>query len=403
MPAGKVFITGTARGGTSLLARMLDAHPNMTIALDACLPLYRALRDRAVLARDPDFETAKAFADGYGSAARRAELQALLDVDLDFAVDRVSLEQLQTALGRRAGDESPDLVPALRTLDGGSIEELFEAILALTPRARQVPALRYTGLKDVWTIDAFPALARSFPDARFIAVLRDPRDVVSSMMGFLDKDPAQVGHIPSVLLHWRKMVTCAYHFLADALLRDRFWAVRYEDVVSAPEKFAHDACRFLDLPGDASMVSPAGFRDYGTGKAWQGNSTFDRKLTAISRGPVGRWKRTLPERVVNFVELCCGLEMADCGYDLSREPSELASGDVLSFMIEENQRTCSWRSDSGDPDWDYNFELARRAMFLTPAEPPVEQIETAFLFASYFSHLQAAHSVRADVSLECGR
>jgi len=73
----------------------------------------------------------------------------------------------------------------------------------------------------------------------------------------------------------------------------------------------------------------------------------------------------------------------------------------LAFMSEEGQRACSWRSDSGDPDWDYNFELARRAMLHGPvAQLSVEQIETAFLFTSYFSHLRERGSVRVDSALE---
>ena len=43
--AAPLFVTGTARSGTNLVARMLDAHPEVSVACDPYFPLFHSLRN----------------------------------------------------------------------------------------------------------------------------------------------------------------------------------------------------------------------------------------------------------------------------------------------------------------------------------------------------------------------
>jgi len=391
----ELFITGIARGGTSLVGRMIDAHPAAAIAIDAFLPLFRALRNSILLERMPDFDPARPMEDGYFSADQRARLATLWQGRLDCPLAGTDLAALRDALRRRAADESGDLVGTVGNIAGMTPGELFDDALLRIAASRAAPADGVIGMKDLWAIDLLPALARGRPSARFIAILRDPRDVVSSVLGFMAIDPGQVGHVLSIARHWRKLVATLHALAADPLFADRLLCVRYEDVVGDPASFTRRAAAFVGLPDDGSMLRADRFRDHNTGGKWLGNSTFDTALSGITARPRERWREKLPPEAVALVELTCGPEMADAGYPVTLpETAHVARADVLSFLLADGQRACSWRSDSGDAVRDYGCELTRRAVLALP-DADATALEDAFLFAGYARHLRQARACAA--------
>ena len=46
--ASPVFITGVARSGTTLLAKMLNAHPAVRVASDPLFPFFHSLRNALI-------------------------------------------------------------------------------------------------------------------------------------------------------------------------------------------------------------------------------------------------------------------------------------------------------------------------------------------------------------------
>ena len=49
-----IFVLGLARSGTNLLARILDRHPQVCVALDPLMPVFRALRNAVIPSSPPD-------------------------------------------------------------------------------------------------------------------------------------------------------------------------------------------------------------------------------------------------------------------------------------------------------------------------------------------------------------
>lgn len=389
MSAAPLFVTGIARGGTSLVGRMLDAHPQMAVAIDACLPLFRALRNSIVLESEPGFDPSGPMEDSYFDATQRGRQAALLNGRIDVPLRGTDLPTLRSALQRRAGDESADLAPVLAMLSGTTMRELLDHAMAQIALARPAADLARVGFKDLWISELIPALARGYPDARFVIVFRDPRDIVASVLGFLPVDPTQVGHVLSFLRHWRKTVALAYRFARDAGIKSRVMTLRYEDVVTHPEGCARRMCGFLDLAFDRAMVETKKFKEYNTGGVWQGNSTFDSGMNTISRSPMGRWRQRLQPAAVGLVELTCAAEMQACGYELAGTP--VPEGDILDFLVNDDVRACSWRSDGREPIVDFRRECARRALLaLTPGrDPTAKDVVDAFLFEDVYATLRA--------------
>jgi hypothetical protein len=390
--AVRLFATGIARGGTSLVGRMIDAHPACAVAIDAYLHVFRALRNSIVLAREPDFDPARPMEDFHFDAAQRRRLDILLDGGIDVPFAGTDAADLRAAIRRRAGDESADLVPFADAIGGETPRALIDSAFAQIARARSAAELGVLGVKDLWIADLFPALARGYPDARFVLIFRDPRDVVASALGFLAIDPSQVGHVLSMLRHWRKNVALAGLYAAHPDLAGRFAALRYEDVVRDPEAKTRRLCALLGIPWHPATIAAAAFKDYNSGGVWRGNSTFDAAFESVSPAPVGRWRGKLPPAAAALVELVCGAEMRACGYAL--EAPAVPDSEILGFLRADGSRTVSWRSDHGTPETALALEKARRAALdgAAPAGDP----RTTFLFPENFEALQrGARLVRA--------
>lgn len=390
-----LFLTGLARGGTNLLTRMLIAGGASRIAIHAFQPWFKALRNALVL-RDGDpairatFDPKRPFGDGYFNDADFAAQKIVQRAILDVPFMRGEWPQLLEQLYRRASDEAVDLCPGLVNLaEATDYHEMMDLILRLILDGHE-KSTKYVGLIDTWIIDSLPALARAYPDSRFLIVIRDPRAVVASHLKFLDKDPASVGHVLSIVRQWRKYVAVSYDYLRDPLFADRLKLVRYEDQVSDPKLFAKDLCEFLDLPFRTEMVDFSAYLDPATKKQWQGNSVFDTGLQGFDPTVAERWRQTLARDALIAVEYCCALDMSICGYPPIYKPDALAANrGTLAFLIQDGKRLCSWRTDTGDAAVEYARETSRRALPFVNNRSSESEIQKAFLSSSYFDLVQS--------------
>src|SRR5262249_18804255 len=284
-----------------------------------------------------------------------------------------------------AADDAADLLPGLVDLAGAeTCRETMQRILALVGRGYEHEA-KFVGLIDTWIIDLLPALARAFPDARFLIVIRDPRGLVASALKFLDIDPAQVGHVLSILRQWRKYVVLAHGFQAQVLFAGRVKFVRYEDEVSEPERFAHGLCDFLDVRYHPAMIDFSLYKDQARGRKWQGNSAFEAEFQRIDPGPAQRWRQTLPPEALAAIEFCCGPDMEVCGYVPDNSFDRLTDNPLpFAFLAEDGRRDHAWRTGTGDAETEYGQEVLRRKLLVHCVRPSDDAIRRAFLSPAYF-------------------
>ncbi len=92
-------------------------------------------------------------------------------------------------------------------------------------------------------------LADAFPDARFVHLVRDGRDVVPSLVGL----PYFPDRYAEAIVYWRDRVTRGRR-AGRALRAGRYHEVRYEELVADPEPTLRELCAFLDLAYDDAML-----------------------------------------------------------------------------------------------------------------------------------------------------
>jgi hypothetical protein len=381
MSGKPLFVFGLARSGTNLLARMLDRHPEVTVALDPFLPLFRSLRNALVAARATEavrlrFSPDAPFQDYYFDSDGPALLDLVLEGQAGLPLDSVELGTLRHRAAERAALESPALGARMAGLAGRDYGELLRSGLDIV--ASEKPGVRWAGSKEVWVLEFVPLLARLFPDARFFAVERDPRAIVASLLAMAEKDPTQAAHPPSYLRHWRKQVALTHQFGRDPLLAGRFRSISFERLATLPEE---EACR---LCGDLGIdFTPEMLRLSADG--WQGNSSFDHGGRDIYSETVDRWRQVLPARVVEAADYLCGPEMALTPYRAVTAPR---AEEVLAYLQEAGRSAGSWRSDSGDLMSDFGGEMVRHALLSTANEPDESLVRRCFLFGNVLGQLR---------------
>lgn len=378
-----LFVLGIARSGTNLLARMLDRHPQVCVALDPLMPVFRSLRNAVVLSALPaadrkGFAPESPFQDFYFDPAGPAMLDALLDGDAGLPLPPDELTRLQQAVPDRAALESPDLAKRLAAMRGSTYTAVIGDALRIIAQGK--PNAEWVGCKEVWIFDFVPMLARAFEDARFYAIERDPRAIIASLLTMAEQDPTQAAHTPSYMRHWRKSIALSRAYESDPRLRGRFRSVAYEGLVADPLAEAGRLCTELELNYDPAMLS---LSDQG----WPGNSSYaDGK--DIYASSAEEWRRRLPADARRAVEYLCRPEMALTPYRCDEPPAPRS--EVERYLARAGEGAISWRSGLGDAAAEVEGEASRHRLLDDPGEPDARRVRHAFLFTDTFHSIQRA-------------
>lgn len=159
-------------------------------------------------------------------------------------------------------------------------------------------------------------IARDFPDAKFIHIIRDPRDVVLS----LDKRgwtrPLPWDGSRSLLaagVYWEWIVRLARRYGA-VLGPKRYQEVRYESLVNDQPETLRVLGDFLahDLDYDRIQNSKIG-------SVKNPLTSFKEDLGKGEFMPVGRWRTKFPPNQLKQFEALIGMYMRELGYQLSTE------------------------------------------------------------------------------------
>ena len=132
-----------------------------------------------------------------------------------------------------------------------------------------------------------PAIARIFPENKFVAALRDPRDVCLSCF----MQPVNI--LPDTTA-WLSLEETVQHYAAimglwaawKPCLGELAIEVRYEDLVDNLEASARRVLAFLDLPWDDRVVR---FHEHASSKVVR-SPTFAEVTKPLYRASVGRWR-----------------------------------------------------------------------------------------------------------------
>ena len=165
---------------------------------------------------------------------------------------------------------------------------------------------------------------RDIPNALFVHIIRDGRDIALSlkkMGGFapLPWDRGQTDSLVATALYWEWMIhrgrTAGRKFGADYI------EIRYEDLITKPQETLGKLGGFIDHDLDYDQIQRAGL-----GRLSETNSSFREEGAKEKLNPLGRWKERLTPTDVAAIEATVGDCLEENGYELSLPAPERHRG-----------------------------------------------------------------------------
>lgn len=276
------FILGRPRSGTTLLRTLFDAHPNVAIPLECAFIINMEPR--------------------YGKITswnRELLLSFFADVQRHIKFDtwKLDLEVLKQDLLRYEGNYSFQDICKVVYLNYRSVFAKEE--------------VRWIGDKNPVYATYTPKLIRLFPDAKFIHLMRDPRDNIISLKNVDFEGPFVA------LLAYRWVHSAKRIFRLKQKYPEKFYTIRYEDLVSDPKKYYLEMCQFLDIPYNGLVFDfyrqgPEILKAYNVELVMKYHKSL---LSPISTDKVNLWKTQLPPMDIRVAENVAGKWLEKYGYE----------------------------------------------------------------------------------------
>lgn len=239
-----VFIVGPLRSGTTLLRLLLDHHSSICIFGE-----FEASVSQAREESWPDIASYREF----------------LSADRQSRAYELNI------------DESLEYVPLVKSLFGQLVARTSKPIVgaAIHSRADMLP--------KIW------------PEAKYIHLLRDPRDVAKSCIGM-----GWVGNVYEGAVYWLKPER-HWDLLVTQVPAENTCTVRYEELVNDPESVLRSLCQFLGQSYEPRMLEI------------EADTTYCRPDPKLA----SQWRNSLSPKEISWVESRCANLMFRRGYEVT--------------------------------------------------------------------------------------
>jgi hypothetical protein len=273
-----IFVVGVPRSGTTLLSAMLGAHPRLVCG--------------------PETHFFNQLGRGYARALRRRADWPKAAIDYLYSIEHVG-----ESIPANYGLTRRELAEALARRDpsiSSALSGMMDLYMECHAKRRWVEK----------TPDHLPYVAlirRHYPDSPIIRIIRDPRDVATSLL--------RVSWGPDSLLSalavWRDYDDRSARFFD---VDPRCHTLLYEDLVRDPEPTLKALCLAIGEPFDPAMLDT-------TRSARLVNAAREAcKAKAAERVDASRveaWRMTLAEEDLRLVEAYLGDRLRVYGYPAS--------------------------------------------------------------------------------------
>jgi hypothetical protein len=271
-----LFVVGCGRSGTTMLRLMLDTHPDLAIPEESHF-ITTLWTDR-----------------------RRYNGREGLDVD------RLVRDVVRTPMFQKWNMPEAVVRWRVRQLERPTFASAIGAIFASYAEYRG--KMRWGDKTPIYVL-SIPLLNRLFPDARFLHVIRDGRDVALSYLSL----PWGPDTIWRAAYKWRRDVSAGRR--DGGSLGDRRYAeVRYESLVRDPRTTLEGICSFAGLPFEQSMLEH--HRDGAQRLAWRGDRTkYHASAATPPKSGLRNWRDQMKDRDVAAFECVAGPLLTELRYE----------------------------------------------------------------------------------------
>ena len=289
-----VFLVGCSRSGTTLLQHVVAAHPEIAVIPETRWFLrWYEKRDGVTTEGMVTPELISKLFDKH---------RVFRDIDLG-----IRPEELHALVSDNGGMRYSDFVSLLFNRYG---------------KARGKPLV---GNKTPGYVRRLATLHQLWPEAKFVHIIRDGRDVCLSMRQKRDAKAKPIK--PGRFATWDEdpVITLAMWWEWDVRLgreagsnlgSERYHEMRYEAFVADPEAACRGLCDFLGVPYDARMLEHHRAKASADARLYQKHSRLERPITAGLRD----WRQEMPPAEAERFEASAGELLDELGYPRTTVP-----------------------------------------------------------------------------------
>ncbi len=309
-----VFLCGHRKGGTSMFVNLFDSHPQLSVyPVDVNL-LY---------AYFPNYNK-----EGLSEAELLARISRVLFKDHSPLpeLSGIDFEKFESNF--------------MRNIHGKPLHDMRNVMTAMLKAHAELDQSnqekKYYVAKETSIEIHAQEIAGWFPSARFIHLIRDPRDNFAAIKSGVSKKYSGYGDTETSLLFSvliRNIWGIRFAELNRKILGDdKYLVLRFEDLVANPEPVMREVAKWLDINFEDSLLRPT-ICGHPTG----GNSFENKKFTGISAAHLGRWKDRITPEEAAVIEFSFGKEMRDFGY-IPEASDQLVASSVAEFYKQINHK-----------------------------------------------------------------
>lgn len=270
-----IFFVGTPRSGTSLISRMFDGHPDIAVPFESFL--YKGF-----------VPWLRYYGDLNKRRNRERLLRDMLSVRLREWIPRVDEQAARQQIESNGRFDFPGIV-------AGIMESWCNA-----------QGKRRWGEKTPQHIFFADQILEGFPQAQFIHIVRDGRDVAVSWR-HVKFGPE---HVYASALRWSDVLE-AGRALKGRLGPTQYLELRYEDLLQDTEATMRRVCAYLDERYSPDMLS-----FYRTNKRYPTDGINNANLAKpVMTGNTGKWRQRLSPREIRIFETVAGDQLEHYGYE----------------------------------------------------------------------------------------
>ena len=289
-----IFILGAHKSGSSLVRSLLDGHPELFVVPFETHFFQRShywVDYRLRRARPPRLSNRQAREELTGQVERYNSISdAMSDSNL---VNRFDMPRFRQTFSL------DDQLPADR-LFLNYINAIHGSLLG-----QELPADLRIVEKSVENAEFVLDLQQMFPGAKFIHVLRNPYANLVS----LRRHVGRTGY-PFLGPSLASLNNSHYNLYRNHRLVDEYMILRYEDIVSEPERSMRQVADFLGIEFIDSLLEPTSMN-----RSWRGNSSRGIEFTGISSRNLNLWREEINSLEIDLINRLFDFLLEQYGYE----------------------------------------------------------------------------------------
>jgi hypothetical protein len=277
-----IFIVSSPRSGSTLLRLILDAHPRLAVPPPAWL-----------------FHYIYPYLYSYGDLGVEANLRAMVE-------DTLETPTIKEWPFQAGVDE------VIAEMKEPTYTELFSALHRLYARPRGKERWGEKSPRDAFYM---AEIKSAYPDAQFIHILRDGRDVAIDLSDSI----LWPNTLYASALMWKDFVQ-AIEDSAKELDSDSYHVVRYAELCAQPQTVLRRICEFL---GEEFRDEIIAHHETESTKEWAGAPVHANTARPINTDFVDMYKTRIGENDRRVLEGIIGETLRELGFPVEGSPAYL--------------------------------------------------------------------------------